>query len=100
MGPAMTLSDVVAEIRKVAKSMKRSFTQDEANDLWNQLGLSEEKYNREEFYKGINVELEHGTKGDWNITNNDPIMTAKIALVHMDESPTYYKDLKRYVDPE
>ena len=65
------------------------------------MGLEGHKgYTFEEFWLGLNVELEHGTKGNWNITNNDPIMTAKIALRHMDESPTYYKDLKRYVDKD
>lgn len=96
----MSLNELCSEIRVIARSMKRSFSKEEAQDLWNQLGLSEDKYDREEFLKGLNVELEHGTKGDWNITNNDPLMTAKIALVHMYESRTYYRDLKKYVDPE
>jgi hypothetical protein len=96
----MTLSDVIAEIQKIRRDSKQSFTTEEADKLWNQMGLTEEKYDRTEFWLGLNVELEHGTKGNWNITNNDAVMTAKIALVHMDESPTYYKDLKKFVDTE
>ena len=43
----------------------------------------------------MNVELEHGFKGDWNVTNSDPIATAKIALAHLDELPDYYTRLKK-----
>lgn len=43
---------------------------------------------------GMNVELEHGTINPLtNITNDDPIMTAKIALAHLLESPIYYHNL-------
>ena len=96
----MSITEIIAEIRNIIKSERRSFSRKDAEDLWNQMGLTEVKYDRTEFWLGLNVELEHGPKaGPWNITNNDPIMTAKIALAHMDESPTYYKDLKKYVDP-
>jgi hypothetical protein len=97
----MSIKDLIAEIKILGKSMKRSFSKEEAQDLWNQMGLQDNpSYSLEEFWLGLNVELEHGTKGNWDITNNDPIMTAKIALAHMDESLTYYKDLKKYVDVE
>ncbi len=44
----------------------------------------------------VNVELEHGSKaGEWNLTNNDAVATAKIALAHLDEIPDYYTRLKR-----
>ena len=40
---------------------------------------------------GINVELEHGTiNPNTNVTNDDLIMTAKIALAHLNEFPNYY----------
>jgi hypothetical protein len=45
---------------------------------------------------GLNVELEHGTiSPGTNITNNDPIMTGKIALAHLNEIPDYYTRLAR-----
>ena len=48
----------------------------------------------EEFKMGMKVELEHGKKKKkTNITNNDPIKTAKIALAHLNEDPKYYKKL-------
>lgn len=45
---------------------------------------------------GIEVELEHGRITPYtNVTNNDLMMTAKIALAHLIEFPDYYQRLKR-----
>lgn len=45
----------------------------------------------EEFLTGINIELEHGTVSPkTNVTNDDLIVTAKIALAHLNEFPNYY----------
>ena len=45
----------------------------------------------EEFLSGINIELEHGLVSPrTNVTNDDLIMTAKIALAHLNEFPNYY----------
>lgn len=55
------------------------------------LGVTFDKYTPEEFLDGINIELEHGTvDATTNITNDDLIMTAKIALAHLNEHPNYY----------
>lgn len=55
------------------------------------LGVSFDKYTPEEFLDGINIELEHGTiNPKTNVTNNDLIATAKIALAHLNEFPNYY----------
>lgn len=51
---------------------------------------------------GLNIELEHGkkyAKYGTNITNDDPIMTGKIALIHLIEVKDYNTKLKKYVDP-
>ena len=43
----------------------------------------------------MDVELEHGTRDPWtNVTNDDPIMTGKIALAHLNEFPDYYDRLE------
>jgi hypothetical protein len=43
----------------------------------------------------MNVELEHGLQdAQTNVTNNDPIMTGKIALAHLLEFPDYYDRLE------
>ena len=64
------------------------------------LGIKFDKFTQEEFLEGINIELEHGTiNPNTNITNNDLIMTAKIALAHLNEFPNYYNKeygLKRF----
>ena len=49
------------------------------------------KFSPEEFLEGINIELEHGTiNPKTNVTNNNLIVTAKIALAHLNEFPNYY----------
>lgn len=55
------------------------------------LGVSFDKFTPEEFLIGINIELEHGTVNPrTNVTNDDLITTAKIALAHLNEYPNYY----------
>lgn len=54
-------------------------------------GVSFDKFTPEEFLDGINIELEHGTVNPkTNVTNDDLITTAKIALVYLNEFPNYY----------
>lgn len=55
------------------------------------LGVSFDKYTIEEFLIGINIELEHGRiHSRTNVTNDNLITTAKIALAHLNEFPNYY----------
>lgn len=55
------------------------------------LQVTFDKYTPEEFLSGINIELEHGTVDHkTNVTNDDLITTAKIALAHLNEFPNYY----------
>lgn len=57
------------------------------------LGISFDQYTVEEFLTGINIELEHGTiNPKTNVTNDDLIATAKIALAHLNEFPNYYNN--------
>ncbi|MDF1535797.1 MAG: hypothetical protein P1S46_04750 [bacterium] len=45
----------------------------------------------EEFRKGLEVELEHGTMfQDVNVTNNHPLLTGKIVIAHFREMLDYY----------
>lgn len=49
------------------------------------------KFKPIDLLEGINIELEHGVIDEkTNITNNDLIMTTKIALAHLNEFPNYY----------
>ena len=55
------------------------------------LGINFDKFTPQEFLDGINIELEHGrVNPKTNVTDNDLIITAKIALAHLNEFPNYY----------
>lgn len=46
----------------------------------------------EDFRKGLEVELEHGTRfEDANVTNNHPLLTGKIVIAHLKETMDYYQ---------
>ena len=55
------------------------------------LEINFDKFSPEECLEGINIELEHGTiSPKTNVTNDNLIKTAKIALAHLKEFPNYY----------
>lgn len=57
----------------------------------NRLGITFDKFTPQEFLEGINIELEHGTINQkTNVTDDNLIITAKIALAHLNEFPNYY----------
>ena len=69
----------------------KRFTADEAKKIGDTLGIDWSKFDVEQFRIGLNVELEHGKRDPaTNVTNDDPIMTGKIALAHLDEFQDYY----------
>jgi hypothetical protein len=73
----------------------KKFTLAEANHIAEKLGIDFSKvgFTPEEYLEGINIELEHGlVDSKTNVTNDDPLMTGKIALAHLNEVPTYYNE--------
>ena len=75
-------------------SPKKQFSQEEEKILAEQLGVDWTHFDVEQFTMGINVELEHGLRDPLtNVTNDDPLTTAKIALAHLNEFPDYYTRL-------
>jgi len=69
-------------------------TKQQAKELGEKFNINFEIIPFEDWLNGLNIELEHGTKFAFsNITNNDLIMTAKIAIAHLLESPNYYTQL-------
>lgn len=55
------------------------------------LNINFDKFTPEEFLDGINIESEHGKVNIMtNVTNDELITTAKIALAHLNEFPNYY----------
>ena len=58
------------------------------------LGIKFDKFTPEEFLEGINIESEHGSINPiTNVTNDDLIVTSKIALAHLNEFPNYYNSV-------
>ena len=50
----------------------------------------------EQFRAGMDVELEHGRRDPaTDVTGDDPVVTGKIALAHLNEFPDYYGRLRR-----
>jgi hypothetical protein len=75
-----------------------SFSKEQSIEILKKLHVNPDQilFSIDDFTEGLNVELEHGKSfPSTNITNDDPIMTGKIALVHLTESPNYYKLLKK-----
>ncbi|MDD2490437.1 MAG: hypothetical protein PHY26_04225 [Bacilli bacterium] len=55
------------------------------------LGITFDKFTLEDLITGVNIELEHGTvTPKTNVTNDNLILTMKIALAHLNEFPNYY----------
>lgn len=74
---------------------KKHFTAEEAKKIGEELGIDWSKFDVEQFRMGMDVELEHGLiDSNTNVTNDDPLMTGKIALAHLNEFPDYYTRLK------
>ena len=85
---------VAAEAKPVEP--KKEFSMDEAKATGEKLGIDWEKspFDADQFLKGMNVELEHGTRSpSTNITDDGAEMTGKIALAHLNEIKDYYTRL-------
>jgi hypothetical protein len=75
---------------------KRKFTIEEAHEIGDQLGIHPSDFNFEEFRRGLEVELEHGSRDpETNVTNDDVPLTGKIAWAHLKEFPDYYTRLDK-----
>lgn len=72
------------------------FTRTDALHIGSQLGIDWRRVDVDEFTAGLNVELEHGRRDPaTNVTNDDPLLTGKIALAHLQELPDYYTRLAK-----
>jgi len=75
-----------------------TFTADQARLIGEQLGVdwAASPFDVEQFRMGLEEELEHGRHdAATDVTGDDPIMTGKIALAHLNEIPDYYTRLAR-----
>ena len=81
---------------KLKHMKKKTFTLDQANAIGEQLGIKWDKFDVKQFQAGLLVELEHGTDVQTtDVTNDDPLITGKIALAHLTEFPDYYTRLEK-----
>ncbi len=75
---------------------KKHFTTEEAKRIGEALGIDWSNFDVEQYRMGLDVELEHGlVDGHTNVTNDDPMVTGKIALAHLTEIPDYYTRLEK-----
>ena len=74
--------------------VRQKFTAEEARTIGEQLGIDWSKFDVEQFRMGMDVELEHGlVDANTNVTDDNPLMTGKITLAHLNEFPDYYTRL-------
>ncbi len=79
-------------------SSRDSFTDEEARSAGEQIGVdwATAGFDVDQFRRGMDVELEHGLRdAATNVTDDDTIFTAKIALAHLNEFPDYYTRLEK-----
>lgn len=73
---------------------EKHFSAEEAKRIGEQLGVDWTLFDVEQFRAGMDVELEHGNRDPkTNVTDNDPLLTGKIALAHLNEIRDYYTRL-------
>jgi hypothetical protein len=77
---------------------RTTFTAEEARRLGREIGIEwdEAPFDVEQFRMGLDVELEHGLRDpETNVSDDDPLVTARIARAHLNEFPDYYTRLER-----
>ena len=75
-----------------------TFTLEEATRYGGEIGIDwhTAPFDAEQLRMGMDVELEHGLHDVLtNVSDDDPLVTAKIALAHLREFPDYYTRLER-----
>lgn len=76
---------------------KKTYSKNEAQDVASKIGINWDgvTFDLEQFTAGMNVEAEHGVHDpETNVTNDDPIITGKIAWAHLKEISDYYDRLE------
>lgn len=72
----------------------QQFSVEDARRVGAALGIDWQRVDVEQFRRGLEVELEHGTRDPaTNVTGDDLSLTGKIAWAHLNEYPDYYTRL-------
>jgi hypothetical protein len=75
---------------------KRTFTQEEAQQIGQVIGIDFNHFQLEEFRMGLEIEFEHGSHDvETNVIGDDPHLAGKIAWAHLKEIPDYYTRLAK-----
>lgn len=83
--------------KKIAK--KQKISKEEAKKIGDKLNINWKKIDLDQFFQGINVEMEHSNiNPKTDVIGNDKTKAAKIAWCHILEKKNYYTLLKRYVE--
>ena len=73
---------------------EKRFSLAETKQIGDALAIDWHAFDVEQFQIGLEVELEHGARDtQTNVTNDDALITGKIALAHLKEFPDYYTRL-------
>ena len=75
-----------------------SISAEQARSVGEQIGIDWDAspFDVEQFRIGMEVELEHGSHDpQTNVTDDDPVITGKIALAHLKEFADYYVRLQQ-----
>ena len=81
---------------QLMESEQPKFSSEQAKEVGDKIGADWGQIPLDEFTKGINVEMEHGSKDEQtNVINDDPIKAGKIALAHLKELDDYYTRLAK-----
>jgi Protein of unknown function (DUF5661) len=79
-------------------SGRTHFSPEDARRVGAEIGIdwASAPFDVEQFRTGMDVELEHGLHHPvTNVTDDDPVLTGKIALAHLNEFPDYYTRLEQ-----
>ena len=75
-------------------AQQQPISADDAQNIGARLGVDWADIDLAEFRQGLEVELEHGARdAQTNVTNDDLVLTGKIAWAHLKEVPDYYRRL-------
>ena len=79
-------------------SAGQGFSMEVAQQIGEQIGIDwgTAPFDVDQFRRGMDVELEHGLHDLLtNVTDDDPLVTGKIALAHLHEFSDYYTRLEQ-----
>jgi len=75
---------------------KKHFTEEQAKEIGEKLEIKWDKFDLEQFRHGMDIELEHGNiNSNTNVSDDDPLITGKITLAHLNEFSDYYDRLDK-----